>query len=135
MVSEESLKGVLAWIVQGSMKWYALGPGGLVTPKVIEETTKQAQADVDWVSAWVEEEVQITGSPDDRVPADIYYPEYKDWCDSNGVSPKSVRSLNRALRELGYEVGKVTLIRGASKRCWIGVRLGQWRQNLADMEV
>ena len=134
MVSEESLRGVLAWIVQGAMKWYALGPGGLVTPKIIEEKTKQAQADVDWVSAWIEEEVQITGSSDDKVPADIYYPEYKDWCDSNGVSPKSVRSLNRALRELGYEVGKVTLIRGASKRCWIGVRLGQWRQNLADME-
>ena len=135
MTSEESLKGVLAWIVQGAMKWYAVGPGGLVAPQFIKDTTKQAQSNVDWVSAWIEEEVHITDSQEDKVPADIYYPEYKDWCENNGVSPKSIRSLNRSLTEAGYEVGAVTRIGSKVKRCWVGVKLGEWRQNLADIDV
>lgn len=134
MTQRDNLEGVLAWIVQGAVKWYTLGSDGLQTPETVTKATRAARADVDWVAAWLSEVVTETGNENDRVPSDIYYTEYKEWCTENGVFPKSLRSLNRSIREAGYKVGVVTRIKNKSKRCWVGVKIAGYSLGLRQME-
>jgi len=135
MTRPANLEGILAWIVTGAIKWYTLGSRGLQTPRAIEKATLEARSDVDWVSAWLSEAVTKTNDPKHRIPSDLYYQEYKEWCTENGVLPKSLRSLNRSLREAGHEVGVVTRIGGKSKRCWIGVKIAGYSVGLKRMEL
>jgi len=134
MTSSEVMEGILAWAVQGAMRWYTLGSRGLAVPKDIAEATEEARAGVDWVSTWIEEAVKITHKDQDRVPTDVYYREYSDWCKDNGVAPKSLRSLNRSLREAGHSIGVVTRIGGRSKRCWVGVSINGYSDGLLSMK-
>lgn len=134
MVQPACLEGILAWIAKGAQKWYTLGSAGLRTPQSIEKATKEARADVDWVHTWVDEVITSTGNKKDRVPSDIYYQEYKNWCDENGVSAKSLRSLNRSLREGGFEIGHVARIGNKSKRCWIRVKIAGYSAGLKGMQ-
>ncbi len=131
MVQPDCLEGILAWIVEGAKKWYA---SGLRTPKSVEKATKEARSDVDWVATWIAEVVTKTGEKKDKVPSDIYYQEYRSWCTENGVSPKSLRSLNRSLREGGFEIGHVARIGNKSKRCWIGVKIAGYSAGLKGMQ-
>ena len=134
MKDPQMLEGVLKWATEGAMKWYELGSKGLIAPQMVVEATNKAQIDVDWVSAWLEEAVQITGSTSDKVPSDIYYHEYKDWCDENGVSAKSLRSLNRSLRDAGHTIGVPATIRNKTKRCWVGVQVSGYTAMLKSMD-
>lgn len=130
MLETRVQEGILAWAVEGAMKWYANENIGLITPDVVTEEVNKAQASVDWVASWIEEEVRITGRDSDRLPTDLYYPEYKDWCHDNGVSPKSLRSLNRTLRKKGYTVGVPKKVDGKTKRCWVGALIRGYRASL-----
>ena len=133
MKTPQMLEGVLKWATEGAIQWYKLGSKGLIAPTQVVEATERAQIDVDWVSAWLEEAVQMTGNEKDRIPSDIYFQEYKDWCDINGVSAKSLRSLNRALRDAGHTVGVVALVGQKTKRCWTGVKVIGYSNGLSAM--
>ena len=89
---------------------------------------------MDWVQTWIQEVVTKTDDGDDKVPSDIYYQEYRNWCDENGVSAKSLRSLNRSLREGGFEIGQVARIGNKSKRCWVGVKIAGYSAGLKGMQ-
>ena len=134
MKDPQMLEGVLKWATEGAIKWYELGSKGLIAPGQVIEATKKAQTDVDWVSAWLEESVVITGDASDKSPSDEYYQEYKDWCDENGVSAKSLRSLNRSLRDTGHTIGVAATINNKTKRCWVGVRVSGYTGMLKSME-
>lgn len=124
MKSPEILKGVLAWVAEGAMKWYEL-KGGLCAPKTIQEETQSARQNLDWVSKWVEEQILITGDCEgDLLPNAVYYQEYHDWCNEQGVSPKKLIALNRTLGRAGYEVGGDTFrYNGRTARGWRGAKL------------
>lgn len=132
MRSEEVLRGVLKWAIEGAMKWYENPKKGLIAPAVVQEETRRARESLDWVSEWVREEIVITGG-DDRLPSSVYYQRYKDWCDERGVSPKSVRNLNKSLRRQGYFVGELLWAQGKTQRCWDGASLvsTSFRESLA----
>jgi len=111
-----------------------MGSAGLKTPQSVQEATQEARADVDWVATWIAEAVTKTDDKNDKVPADIYYQEYRDWCTENGVSPKSLRSLNRSLREGGFEIGHPASIGNKTKRCWVGVKVAGYSAGLKGMQ-
>ena len=96
MRSPEVLEGVLAWAVEGAMKWYKLPKGGIRAPKRIKDSTDHARTELDWVGQWVSEEIVITGRQKDRISNAEYYARYADWCDDQGVSPRKSTSLNKA---------------------------------------
>ena len=53
------------------------------------------------------------------IPSKEYLKSFQEWCDYG----YSLRNLNKVLRDLGFYVGKVVRVNGASHRCWVNVRL------------
>lgn len=136
MLEPRVLEGILAWAVEGSIKWYQTKEKGLQTPKEVEVNVQEAHSSVDFVTSWLEEQVEVTNNEEDIVPSDVYYPEYEDWCKDNGVHAKSLRSLNKSLKRLdvGLDVSVVKRVGGATKRCWVGVRVNGYRQGLSRIK-
>lgn len=136
-------RGILKWCVEGAMRWYKLDHHGLQTPEPIEVETKKARENLDWVGTWVEENVKIMGNghttheeakrSEYRIPTDLYYPDYRSWCEDNGVSPKSLRSLNRSLRKAGYIVSVPAKVNGKTKRCWMNAQLKGYMRGLREL--
>lgn len=135
MRKPEVLEGILKWCVEGAVKWYKLDKHGLRTPKIIVANTQIAREEIDWVATWVTENIHIcTNGKVPKLPSDIYYQDYKDWCINNGVNPKSLRSLNIALRRADYTVGIPTKIGGKTKRCWEKASLQSYTQSLHNLQ-
>jgi putative DNA primase/helicase len=123
MHQPEVLRGVLAWAVQGSMKWYARGSCGLDVPRSVQSTTDEARHGLDHVRRWLK-----ASTEEDRegfVPNGDLYVNYADWCDHNGVPPMSKRELTKDLKEKGYEAGKQKWHNGANGRGCHGITLKQ----------
>jgi len=120
MKSLRVLEGVLAWAVEGAIKWYSLPRGGLRAPKRIQEQTNQARSELDWVAQWIEQEIVVTGRPKDKLTNAAYYQRYADWCVDEGVNAKKSTALNKALRRAGHTVGLQFTQNGKSERGWIG---------------
>lgn len=133
MRQEPVQKGILKWAVEGSKKWYKLGSQGLYVPEEVKELTKQAQTEVDWVSAWITQEVEVTQNDEHQVPETLYYSEYKDWCRSRGVNPKSLRSLNRSLSSKGFEVNRPIYTKTGPTRGWKGIKLNGYGAGIARL--
>ena len=126
MRSSSVLAGVLAWAVEGAMKWYALPPGGMIAPEIIKQETRKAQEDLDWVAQWVEEDIIDTGDEADRIPNALYYDRYREWCRERGAAVRRLKGLNTSLQRLGFKVkGKPFLYEGKTSRGWRGVKLRQ----------
>lgn len=123
MQQPEALRGVLAWAVEGAIKWYALGPKGLrpQTPAVVRDTTKRHRAEMDYVQAWLDECCEI--SPASWTANERIYQSYHDWCIGNGVEMKKVRSFILSLKGKGFIVGDVRKVNNAAKRGVVGLNL------------
>ena len=138
MRTHEVLEGILAWAVEGAIKWYKLPKEGLQPPERVKKELTDARAELDWVARWVEEEVEATGDNADRIPSATYFQRYADWSKACGAPEKKLKALNDSLLRLGYNVrGKPFTIEGRTYRGWRGVRLKgtSWRENLAAMPL
>jgi len=115
-----TLQGVLAWCIEGAKAWYSTNARGLPTPTTVAAATQRARDEADYVQQWLEECVRKTNNSTDRIPNSVLYHSYKEWCIENGVKPKQIRGLTRALKRKGYEAGKpFTDAMGKSRRgCW-----------------
>lgn len=105
MRQPDTLKGVLAWAVEGAIKWYALGPYGLGphTPAAVSDATKRHRADLDFVQAWLDECCEL--NPAHWTSNEAIYRSYRNWCTDNGVEAKKVRSFVMSLKAKGFLVG------------------------------
>lgn len=119
----EMLRGVLAWAAEGALKWYALPSSGLRAPQEVVEATAAARDELDWISRWIEEEIEITENPSDYLPNEDLYTSYSVWCKERGAPAKKLIALNRALKMRGYRVGELLFREGKSRRCWVGAKL------------
>lgn len=110
MRQPENLKGVLAWAVEGAIKWYALGPHGLGphTPAAVVAATRQQRAELDYVQAWLDECCEI--APMHWTSNEEAYRSYRNWCTDNGVEAKKVRSFVLSLKGKGFTVGALQRI-------------------------
>jgi len=138
MRSPEVLEGVLAWAVEGAMRWYA-NPKGLVTPEGIQQEISKARDEVDWVSHWAEEDGLInTGRDDDRIPNAVLARRYSDWCEEREAPVKKLPALRVSLERLGFTFSKKPFrVKGSPKVCrgLLGAKFESrsFRENLADM--
>jgi len=115
------LEGILAWAVEGAIKWYKTAGKGLRAPLAIVKETERARDELDWVARWVSEDIIITGRDEDRISSKVYWNRYKDWSVDNGAPVKKQSNLTIALRRAGYEVSHTARVNGKLTRCWKGV--------------
>lgn len=99
----EALAGVLAWLVEGAVKWYA-APTGLVTPECVETITEEHRANLDVVGQWIEERVEIVEGA--AFPAGEAYTLYRAWCLHEGHTPKGQVAWTRSMEERGFPRGR-----------------------------
>ncbi len=121
--STGALKGVLWWIVEGAIKWYALGPKGLVTPSAIVKTTQAHRDELDYVQQWLDEsandENEVTGPL--WTANEVVMASYSAWCKNNNVLySKGPKTLAQSLKAKGYRVSESQYI-PAEKRTKRGV--------------
>lgn len=112
------LEAILAWAIEGAIKWHALGSKGLTTPDAVTQTTIKQRAELDYVQQWLDEccesEEEAKGcweANEDVIKS------YTAWCKDNNVQyPKSPRGLALSLQAKGYKTGVAKFIQGKTKK-------------------
>lgn len=89
---------ILAWIVQGAQAWLA---SGTAPPKVVTDLTTDYLSEQDLIGQWLDERCERTASAFER-SGDLHK-DYKNWCDGQGVHPKSNVALSAHLVSAGFE--------------------------------
>ena len=122
----EALAGLLSWLVDGAIEWYASQPKGLQSPPSVTVHTQAARDDLDYVAHWATECLYITGNPNHfETNADIYA-SYLAWCKENGIQPKQLRGLTRSMGQKfpNIQIGASKWIPTKSKmaKCALGVQ-------------
>ena len=95
------LEGVLAWAVEGAIKWYELGSKGLVELESSRKSKQEQRDEQDNVQAWLDECCKIDAGS--FAANSKLYPAYRLWCEVNGVEAKKKKSLTLSLKKKGYE--------------------------------
>jgi len=116
----ENLRGVLAWAVQGAIKWYAM-PTGLETPDAVTLSTQEQRDLFDFVTQWMDE--CCVDDTNAWTANEMLYNSYSNWCGDNGVQPKQRGSLSQNLTRKGYDVGAREQWQGKAARGAKGFRL------------
>jgi putative DNA primase/helicase len=114
-----SLKGVLAWAVEGARIWFSHGSNGLQRPRQVEEATQKHRDDQDYVQQWLDE--CIVDKEDNFIPNGVLHQAYRTWCDEVGRTPKGIGTLTSALKKKGYEAGVQKWHNGRNGRGCIGI--------------
>lgn len=102
--SPDSLRGVLAWCVEGAMRWYA-SPAGLVTPDRVRLAVEEHRGKADDIGQWLDDCCRAT--PGAWTANGSLYTSYKAWCFDNGLAAKAVNKFGAALASKGYKTGVV----------------------------
>ncbi len=118
--SDENLRGILRWIVDGAMAWYT-SPNGLTTPDEVNVSTSKARDEIDFVQTWLAECTSAVS--DVWTPNSTIYASYSAWCDENGVKRKSQRGFALTLQKKGYTTGVVQRLGLAIQRGVSGLQL------------
>jgi putative DNA primase/helicase len=96
---KEELTGILAWCVQGCLKWQQQGLG---MPEEVEAATAEYRSQQDVLAAFLTECCH-QGS-DYRSTASNLYGVYQCWCAENGEKDQATqREFGMALTERGFE--------------------------------
>ena len=123
MKHPDNLCGVLAWAVEGAIKWFALGSHGLgpKTPDAVTVTTRQHRSDLDYVQAWLDECCSI--DPAHWSANEDVYRSYRLWCTDNGVEAKKIRMFMLSLKAKGFIVSVQRKLNSINRRGIVGLRI------------
>ena len=119
MRSRDVLEGVLAWVVEGARKWYALGAAGLPEPESSRQTKKKQRGELDNVQAWIDE-CCTTG---EFCAGSVLYLSYEKWCRDNGVEPKKQKGFSQTLERKGFASKRTTTADRKTVRGFEGLNL------------
>lgn len=102
MKQSAMLQGVLRWMVEGAIAWFAMA-GGLTTPQAVIDATNARRRDLDYIQQWLDECCKLdptawTSNSDLRA-------SYEAWCKTEGIAPKFADQFSRALSKKGFAVG------------------------------
>lgn len=89
------LPGILHWAVQGALMWQR---EGLKTPAIIADATKEYRSEMDVVSTFINECLEVTGRSYDEIRSKQLYQIYKAWAEDN---EQYVMSSTKFGREFG----------------------------------
>lgn len=116
MRSPEVLRGVLAWLTQGAMRYYAAGQAGITTPAAVLAATKAQRDALDYVQQWLDARtIQV---PSAITPTGVLWKDYEGWCKDNGAKVRYINQFSNALKRKGVEIDRTN-----SKRVAMGIGL------------
>lgn len=95
---EQEAPGILTWIVQGAIRWFA---EGLNPPDIVQEATEEYRSDTDILGDFFRDKCFLSDRAE--VQSTPLYEAYKSWCEKAGEKPKSHTKLGRLLDERGFK--------------------------------
>ena len=110
---ENELSGILAWIVEGALKWRKDGLGN--TPAVLEATSAYRN-EMSAIETFLEE--MCIKKETGMVKSSFLYNAYKKWCEENNERVMSTRGFGMRMGETGTD--KVRISTGYH---WLGIEL------------
>ncbi len=110
---EAELPGILAWMVEGCLRWQKEGLG---STDAIDEATDEYRNQMSDVQMFLADCCLV--NEEEMVQSSVLYGEYVSWCEKNHERPKSNRNFSMMLSEAGQD--KVRLSAGVF---WIGLKL------------
>lgn len=106
MRTPEVMRGILAWAVLGSIRWYQLGEKGLPELAASAKEKQEHREALDNVQSWLGECCELNDSGF-TANADLYL-SYERWCKNNGVEPKKQKGLSQSLIRKGLKDDRTT---------------------------
>lgn len=107
--------GILNWVIAGLRPF--LEGGCIVVPDVVKAASTEYRMDQDTIAEFIAD-CTTDASPDARVPKQILYAAYKEWCVRNGIrEPLTNAKLTRKLPE--YDGWR----KSSDRRYWMGKQL------------
>lgn len=117
---------ILAWAVEGCMKWMS---EGMEDPQCVLEATKDYKQEMDLIAGFVEQCVMIDYETDDKIMASDLFAVYSKWAKQNNEWEMSAK-------KFGMEIVKKLPERGRnSKGIFYGkIRLTEYAQGLVPRQ-
>ena len=110
---ENELPGILAWMVEGALKW---GKEGLGNTPAVMEATSAYRHEMSAIETFLDE--MCIKKETGMVRSSFLYNAYKKWCDENNERVLSTRGFGMRMAETGTD--KVRLSAGNH---WLGIEL------------
>lgn len=107
--------GILAWAVEGCLKWQR---EGLQKPEEVETATEGYREEMDILGGFLADCCVL--NPLARVTVADLWTEYERWCEANNEGPLKKNTFTSMLKERGIKPGNVGR---ASIRGWHGIGL------------
>lgn len=107
------LPGILAWAVQGCLKWQ---DKGLQVPEAVEKATDSYRAEMDVISEFLGDRCVLYAHA--KIKAGELYDVYCKWCEDNSERALSRRAFGQRLRERGFTSDKLS-----THVFWFGIGL------------
>lgn len=101
-VRNQDREAVLAWIVEGAMKYLAIGE--LKEPKVITAAVEEYQEEQDLMSQFINEE--LVNSEGSFMSFQDVHKAWVTWCRDSGHWPGTRNTFKQGMEERGYIVSK-----------------------------
>ena len=124
---KDFLKAVLAWAVAGAVEWHR---HGLQIPASVQAATTALFAHNDFLNDFLKEMCVV--DPDEKVPVKAVWDAYKQWCEEQGEEPAQGRTFNHMMEERGF-VRKQARVYGVSGKAWVGIRLKEHDELMAEL--
>ena len=116
--------GILAWIIQGAVKWYQ---DGLSICPTIKQESAEYRTESDLLGHFLNEKIQF----DDAVRAietEVYF-FYQNWCRASGTNPLSKIRFTQKLKERGIRQQASN-----GKRYYLGIKFVEFKETGGILE-
>jgi len=127
MLMEREGAGILAWAIEGAVKFCDMGCDIPVKPAAVVRVSAEYRVDEDWVARFLGE-CCTPGNPHDEsvvLKHNDLYRIYQHWAKNNGEYVRSTNALSRALQTSGW-IGKQKWFDEETKatvKIWFGFQL------------
>lgn len=120
LLTPAAIDGVLAWAVEGAMRWYKLGSVGLTELDSCRDAKQTHRDNLDNTQAFIDECCERNEGA--FVVGSMFYLAYEKWCHENGVEPKGRKTLTQTLSRKGINSTSIK-INGKTHRGYVGLSL------------
>ncbi len=96
---QKEANGILQWMVEGAVKWYA---GGLQEASIVKNAVNDYRKEMDIIGNFIKECCDKDKSC--SIKFSVFYLLYKDYCKNNGLYPQSNKTLSIKMRERGFSI-------------------------------
>jgi putative DNA primase/helicase len=120
----EEQEGILAWLIEGCMRWYT---EGLKSPSSVQIEADTYREDLDPLGGFIRDKCLV--HKDAIIPVSELYSAYLDWCKKENERPIGKYGFSKTLKSRrGIEQD-----RSSATRFWMGICLG--RQSITRVRL